>query len=56
MGLLAHTLVEMSDSIPREISIESSTKEMKLGMVLGEFHKKWIILRHFLEKNNFGEK
>ena len=39
MGLLAHTLVEMSDSIPREISIELSTKEMRLGMVLGEFYK-----------------
>ena len=38
--LLAHILVEMLDSIPREISIESSTKEMKLGMVLGEFYKK----------------
>ena len=39
MVLHEHILVVMLVNIPREISIESSTKEMKLGMVLGEFYK-----------------
>ena len=36
MALNEHILVEMLDRTPKEISTESSTKEMRLGMVLGE--------------------
>ena len=39
MGWHGHILVEMWDNIPKEILIESNTKEMKLGMVSGEFLK-----------------
>ena len=36
MALNEHILVEMLDRTSKEISTESSTKEMRLGMVLGE--------------------
>ena len=47
MALNEHILVEMLDRTPKEISTESSTKEMRLGMVLGESlnisHIIWLI-------------
>ena len=47
MALNEHILVEMLDRTSKEISTESSTKEMRLGMVLGESlnisHIIWVI-------------
>ena len=51
MALNEHILVEMLDRTPKEISTESSTKETRLGMVLGESSN----MSHMIESANLPD-